>query len=165
MKATTYCLIDVTASDTLFRTGTDFEGLGRGPVGAGLLPIIYSEKTIKIDSVNSGFLQRAKTNTDLKIRYATALPISLYRPGFPENLEIIFSDQILDTSIAAVGLPAKPAKFKIIAKTLSGDRQLNFRFYDKNNSNTLDLTDEYIEVVTYTLANPKRRSSNLEYYP
>ncbi len=154
VKATSYSLIDVTASDTLFRTGGDFEGLGKGPVGAGLLPVVFTESTIKIDTANSGFSQREKTNTELSVRYATALPISLARPGFPEDLEIIFSDQILDTSIAAVGLPAKPAKFKILAKTLSGDVQLNFRFYDKNNSNTLDLTDEYIEVVTYSLANP-----------
>ena len=154
VKATSYSLIDVTAGDTLFETGTDFEGNGKGPVGAGILPIIFTPATIEIDSINSDFIQRAQTNTNLTIRYSTALPISLTRPGFPEDLQIIFGDVNLDTSLAAVGLPAKPAKFKIIAKTSGGDQQLNFRFYDKNNSTTLDLTDEYIEVVTYASANP-----------
>jgi hypothetical protein len=129
-------------------------GLGRGPVGSGILPIILTDSTIQIDTINSGFVQRTRTNTELNVRYATALPINLARPGFPEDLEIIFGDENLDTSLAAVGLPAKPAKFKILAKTSEGNRQLNFRFYDENNSATLDLTSEYIEAVTYAPANP-----------
>jgi hypothetical protein len=154
VKATSYSLIDITTADTLFSTGKDFIASGRGAVGAGILPLIATPATIEIDTINSGFIERRKTNADLNVRYATALPINLVRPGFPEDLEIIFGDENLDTSIAAVGLPAKPAKFKILAKTPEGDQQLNFRFYDENSSTTLDLTSEYIEVVTYAPANP-----------
>lgn len=154
VHARNYSLINTTTSDTLYTTGTDFEGLGEGPVGDGILAIISTAEIIEIDSANSGFIAGSPTDAKLKVRYAPALPITYKRPGFPDNLEIIFSDSYLDTSLAAIGKPAKPAKFKIIAKSKDGDQQLNFRFLDDDNDGTLSGMDESIEIVTYAPSAP-----------
>ncbi len=154
VRAQTYMLIDKTANDTLYKTGNDLDGKGIGQVGLGLLPIISTPSQISIDSANTGFTMESKTNGKFKVRYSEAFPITLRRFGFPENLEIQFSDIVVDTSVAAVGVPAKQAKFKVIAKTSTGDKKLKFRFRDLDNSGTLNSPSEYIEILTYTLAQP-----------
>ena len=154
VRALNYRLINISTSDTLYKTGADLEGLGAGPVGDGILAIISTPEIIEIDTLNSGFMPTSPTDSKLKVRYAPALPISFKRPGFPEDIEIIFSDTYLDASLAAIGKPAKPAKFKIIAKNKDGDRQLNFRFLDSNDDGTLSDMDESIEIVTYAPSAP-----------
>ncbi|MCX6151197.1 MAG: hypothetical protein NTX22_11775 [Ignavibacteriales bacterium] len=155
IKAEHYYLADLSKLDTLFFTGADFEGAGTGPLGNGLLPILSTPKIILIDSLNTAFTADSKTNIKFKIRYASStLPIGLRRPGYPDNLELIFSDQPLDTTLAAIGLPKKPAKIKVVAKGKDKDRQLKYRMYDTDNNGTLSKVEEYIEVVTYTNANP-----------
>jgi hypothetical protein len=154
VRAQSYMLIDKTAGDTLYKTGNDLIGNGTGQVGLGLLPIISTPELISIDSVNTGFTLDSKTNGKFKVRYSEAFPITLRRIGFPENVEILFSDVTQDTSVAAVGVPAKQAKFKIIAKTTNGDKKLKFRFRDLDNSGTLNSPSEYIEVLTYTSLQP-----------
>jgi hypothetical protein len=42
----------------------------------------------------------------------------------------------------------------VFAKTPQGDLKLRFRVFDSNNSGTLDLHNEYIEVITYDQKNP-----------
>ncbi|HPN37913.1 MAG TPA: hypothetical protein PL041_05875 [Melioribacteraceae bacterium] len=154
VRAQSYSLIDKTSKDTLYKTGNDLDGKGIGQVGLGLLPIISTPSQISIDSANTGFTLESKTNGKFKVRYSEAFPITLRRFGFPENLEIQFSDVVVDTSVAAVGVPAKQSKFKIFAKTTTGDKKLKFRFRDLDNSGTLNSPSEYIEVLTYTLAQP-----------
>ncbi|MGE5364923.1 MAG: hypothetical protein ACM3SM_12400 [Bacteroidota bacterium] len=149
-----YRLIDVTSGDTLFATGSDLSGEGRGPVASGILPVIWTPSTVQIDTANTGFTAAAKTNVKFRTRYATALPIGQRRPGYPENLEITFADTNQDTSVAGIGVPKKPAKFRIIANTAEGDKKLKFRFYDPDNSGSLSRADEYIEVLTYLESAP-----------
>ena len=115
------------AHDTLFSLGYDLEGMGIGPVADGILPIISTPITVSVDSVNSRFTSDSQTNLKLTTRYATSLPITLQRPGYPDNIQIIFSNGILDTSVAAIGAPSEPTKFKIIAKVPAGDMKLKFR--------------------------------------
>lgn len=155
VRASSYGLHDITTSDTLFTTGQVFDGSGGGPVGLGLLPNIFTPEVTTIDTLNSGFSAGSPTNAKLKVRYARALPINLRRPGFPAELQIVFSNQPLDTSVAGIGpLYAKPAKFKIIAREDSGNLQLDFRFLDTDTSGTLSQPGDYIEVLTYSRDNP-----------
>jgi hypothetical protein len=154
VKASAYRLIDVTEGDTLFEYGADFAGLGTGPVAAGLLPIVETPATVSVDSANTGFSQNSATNAVLSVRYAEALPINVRRPGFPEDIEIVFDDIPLDTSIAAVGLPAVPANFRVLAKTQTGDFRLRFRFRDTDGTGTFSAPNDYIEIVTFTPESP-----------
>lgn len=149
IHAQNYSLIDVTDRDTLFITGSDFLGEASGPVGKGLLPNISTPEIIAIDTTNSGWNTQLTTNVDLKARVAqiTGLPVTVRRPYFPDNLLVRFSDTIVDTSRAAVGLPAKPARYKIYAQTDSGDIALEFRFYDSDDSGTLSEMDDFIQVL------------------
>ncbi len=154
VRAQYYYLIDITSKDTLFTTGSDFEGLGTGQVGSGILPVIKTPQIIEIDSANTGFTTSSLTNGKFKVRYSEAFPITLRREGFPQNIEIVFSNVSVDTSVAAVGVPAKQAKFRIWAKTVDGDKKLKFRFRDLDNSGTLNSVTEYIEILTYTTEQP-----------
>ncbi len=128
VRAQYYSMVDETAGDTVFSLGYDLTGEGIGPVANGILPIISTPQYATVDSVLSGFTVDSKTNMVLTARYATSLPVGLRRTGFPNNIQIVFSDQLLDTSIAAIGLPSVPTKFKIIGKTSNGDMKMKFRF-------------------------------------
>ncbi|HEX3072541.1 MAG TPA: hypothetical protein VHP30_02905, partial [Ignavibacteriales bacterium] len=152
--AENYMFIDVTSGDTLFTTGTVFDGSGSGPSGKGLLPDIYTISAVTIDSVNSKFNEGAAANFRYKSSYVNTLPIGKRRPGYPSDIEMRYSSVNQDTSIGAIGLPAKPAKFKVIALTNDGERQMNFRFYDLNNDGLVSAQGEYVEVLTYDPATP-----------
>jgi hypothetical protein len=154
VRASSYIMIDMTASDTLFRFGGDLLGEGRGPVGKGILPIINTPNYVEIDSANIGFLLGSKTTLKYKVGYAPGLPLTLRRPGFPEDIQIEYSDAFIDTSKSAVGLPAKPTKFRVIAKTVSGDIKLPFRFKNDSNSGILSSVTDYIEILTATESDP-----------
>lgn len=154
VKAIQYSLINTTKGDTIFATGTDFNGVGSGPVGTGLLPIIQTPSTVLIDSANTGFTSDSKSTIGIKYRYANALPIQVRRPGFPSDFEIVFGSTVMDTSIAAIGIPSKPVKFSIVAHTSNGDTKLKFRFRDLDNDSTISSLGEYIDIVTYSNENP-----------
>ncbi len=149
VRAVSYALVDVTAGDTLFKSGNDLDGAATGPSGAGILPVIHTPKLIAIDSANTGWIAQNQTNVQLSARAAkiTGLPLTVRRPFFPLDIKIEFAATWLDTSRAAVGLPAKPAKFKVYALTDSGDVPLEFRFLDSDNSGTLSQMDDYIQVL------------------
>jgi hypothetical protein len=148
VRAKYYAMVDETAGDTLFSLGYDLEGQGTGPIADGILPIISTQSDVTIDSVTSGFASGSKTNLRLVSRYAATLPISLRRPGYPDNIQIIFSDQPVDTSVAGIGMPSEPTKFKVIAKDPSGDIKLKFRFRDIDKSGTFSTPNDYIEILT-----------------
>lgn len=149
-----YRLVDVTAGDTLFNFGNDFDGEGSGPAGSGVLPIIKTNRIIQIDSANTGLVS-ANSNAPYKIRYSISYPIGYKRIGFPEDIDIIFSDTFIDTSVAGVGAPSKPVKFTVIAKTLQGDQKLKFRFRSTNTSLGLPVNhQDYIEILTAPSSQP-----------
>ncbi|HCY75838.1 MAG TPA: hypothetical protein DHV28_07935 [Ignavibacteriales bacterium] len=150
VRAQSYLLVDETMEDTLFSFGEDLLGEGSGPSGSGILPIISTPAIVEIDSQNTQLNSASATNINFKVRYSPSLPIGLRRPGFPENIDVIFSDVVLDTSVADIGVPSRPVKFTVIAKTLNGDKKLKFKFRDNNNSGTgtLDALGDYIEILT-----------------
>ncbi len=155
VAANFYRMIDVTAGDTLFENGEDLSGAGTGLSGAGILPIISTSKKIEIDSSKTGLVRSSNTNINYKIRYSISYPISYRRVGFPEDIDIIFSDNFIDTSVAAVGLPARPVKFTVVAKTLNGDQKLKFRFRSTNTTLGLPVNHlDYIEILTAPASNP-----------
>lgn len=149
-----YRMIDITAGDTLFDFGDDFEGIGSGPAGAGILPIIKTNHTIQIDSSNTG-LVASNSNAPYKVRYSISYPINYRRIGFPEDIDIVFSDTFIDTSVAGVGAPVRPVKFTVIAKTLQGDQKLKFRFRSTNSTLGLPVNhQDYIEILTAPASQP-----------
>ncbi len=149
VRAVYYRLVDLSTKDTLFYFGNDFDGGGVGPVGSGILPVISTLKTVQIDSANTGFSSSSKTNVKYKIRYAPSLPISQKRPGFANDLDIIYSSTYQDTSVVGIGAPARPTYFKVIAKTDAGDLKLKFRFRNVKATGILSDAGDYIEILTY----------------
>ena len=149
VRAEGYALIDSTSEQVVFDTGRDLEGVGNGPVGAGLLPVIATQKTVEVDSVRTGFASGGPTNAQILVDYQTVLPINRRRSGFPEDLEITFADVVVDTGLAIFPIPARAAKFRVMAHTAMGDRPMNFRFRDLDNDGTLSRPDEFVDVVTY----------------
>jgi hypothetical protein len=149
VRAQYYVLKNLTRNELLFQYGNDLDSLGNSVTGDGILPIIKTPSQVEIDSLLSGLSKSSPTNLQIKYRYSPSLPITLRRSGFPADIEIQFSDRFMDTTIAAVGAPSKPVKFRAIAKTASGDIQLKMRFRDVNNDNTLSSAGEFIEVITY----------------
>jgi hypothetical protein len=154
IRAIYYDLFDSTAARRVITNGYDLNGEGIGQVAEGLLPIITTPTTVLVDEEKSGFTASSTTNARLTASYQRVLPVNLLRPGYPDNLTFVFSDVPMDTSLPALGLPAKPAKFQVFANTINGDMQLQFRFRDTDNDGTLsagrnELYDEYIDVVTY----------------
>lgn len=151
IKASTYEMYDITigASDTVFIGGNDLKALGRGPVGFGILPLIFVPPKLTPDSLNSGFLPNSHSNLVLQTRAsATTTPANAKRPNYPADYLIQFSDQVLDTSIGTSTIPAVPSKFKIIGMPKEGqDFQADFRFYDTDGNQTISRHDEYIEIL------------------
>ncbi|ARA92837.1 hypothetical protein AWN76_006430 [Rhodothermaceae bacterium RA] len=145
VRAMTYRMTDETTGEVVFDTGLDLEGRGVGPVGAGLLPVIETPLTVELDTLATGFVE-GNPAIAFTTRYASPLSINLRRPGFPEDLLITFADTPLDTSRAAIGTPAIPARFKIV--TAGSGLQLDFRFRDVNGDGTLSAPEEFIDILT-----------------
>src|SRR6185503_14584843 len=136
--------------DTVYyTTGHDFDGLGTGPVGGGVLANVYTPLVTTVDPA-SGFTAGSTTTTRLSAVYQPGRNANYRRLGYPDDLSIVFDDVVRDTSVVLFPNQAKPAKFRILAHESGGtDRQLDFVFRDLNNSQTLDRPDEYIQVLTY----------------
>ncbi len=149
-----YFMIDETSGDTLFNYGNDFNGEGRGPVGSGILPIIKTNHIIQIDSANTGLVSE-NSNAPYKIRYSLGYPIGYKRIGFPEDIDIIFSNTFIDTSLVGIGAPSRPVKFTVVAKTMDGDKKLKFRFRSTNATLGLPINhQDYIEILTAPASQP-----------
>ncbi len=146
VRAQFYTLTNTTTGEVVFEGGTDLSGLGQGPAGLGLLPIIGTPLVPEIDTVASGFTPTSLTDVRLTARQVnSSLSPNRRRPGYPESLTITFANTPLDTSRAAIGAPARPARFKIIGD--QSGRQFDFRFFDGNGDQTLSAPNEYIEVL------------------
>ena len=153
LRATHYALRDSTTGMLLFETGTDLAGAGVGPVGQGLLPVIRSQTEVAVDS-SSGFAAGSATDALLAVSYLPGLPINRLRPGFPDDISIIFADAVQDTGLDAAPFLPTPAKFRVIAHSAGGDRQLDFRFRDIDGDGTLSHRDDAIDIVTYLPTSP-----------
>ncbi|MBI2416833.1 MAG: hypothetical protein HYV28_02850 [Ignavibacteriales bacterium] len=153
VSAASYDLVDMTTKDTLFLGGVDFNAEGTGPVGNGVLPLVSSIREVQIDTANTGYTTGSLATVKYKIRYVTSgLPIQLRRKNYPENIYIEFSDTFADTSMESVVSDANPAKFRIFAKTRTGDVKLPFFFYDPNKDGILSNPEEFMAIAT---ADPK----------
>lgn len=154
IRATSYALIDSTSQEVFFDSGRDLDGAGIGPVGSGLLPVIHTQPSVSVDESRSGFVSGGPTNTRLMVSYQPVLPINQRRPGFPDDISIVFHDAVVDTSLNLFPYPPRPAKFEVIAHGVDGDRRLDVGFNDVDLDGTLSRADEFIDVVTYLASAP-----------
>ncbi len=162
LRARSYTLTDATTGEIFFESGTDFLGLGVGPVGSGLLPLVQTATQVSVDAENTGFLSGSTTDAVFNVSYeASVLPANRLRPGYPEDIVIFFSDEVETYSLASgLQFPAPmPARFEVIAQTSEGEVPLDFLFRDRADagedpSGTLDRTDELIRIVTYLPDDP-----------
>ncbi|MCA9755521.1 MAG: T9SS type A sorting domain-containing protein [Candidatus Eisenbacteria bacterium] len=156
VRATRYSLTDLTTGEVLFEKGTDLSGSGIGPVGAGLLPIVSTPRFTQPSPTETGFTDDSSTNAVLKVEYLSSprTPVTLVRPGYPEDITVEFYDDYVDTSIVSFPFRATPAKFRIIAHGAEGDHQMNFRFRDTDVDGTISAATDIVDIVTYREASP-----------
>jgi len=155
VRAVTYDLMDSTTRKIIFRNGYDMDGEGIGQVGLGLLPVVKTAKTVLVDTLASGFTAESQTNLHLTATYQYQQPINRRRPGYPYDLRVTFYDAFKDTSLLAIGLPARPAKFLIHAvDEQGGEMKLKFRFRDLDRDGTPNQAGEFIDVATFVEEKP-----------
>jgi hypothetical protein len=157
IHATWYELRDSSTHTTLFSKGTDFDGLGIGPTASGLLPIVKTQLVATVDAEASGFRAGGSSNALTYTFYTGALSQNRRRLGYPDDIRIVFEDAFVDTGLAWGPVAENPAKFRVFARTDTGDVRLPFRFRDYNGDGTLDslfigsggtVSSEFIEVVS-----------------
>jgi len=154
IRATSYSLTDSTTGGVLFSTGHDLDGEGIGPVGSGLLPVVSTRTVVSVSTDSSGFRPGSPTNTRLAASYQPGRPNNLYRPGYPDDISIMFDNTVRDTGLAIFPFPARRAKFRVVAHSAGGDQPLDFVLRDLDNDGTLSRPDEHIDVLTYGTAPP-----------
>jgi hypothetical protein len=159
IRATWYELRDSTTHTTLFSLGADFGGEGIGATASGLLPVVKTQLLSTVDTEASGFSAGSSSNARLRAFYTGALSQNRRRLGYPDDIRIVFEDADADTGLAWGPVPRNPAKFRVFARTDTGDVQLDFRFRDYNGNGTLDslffsnadsstVSSEFIEVIS-----------------
>jgi hypothetical protein len=155
IRADVYLLRDSTAHSTIFRTGTDLVGKGVGPVGDGLLPVIWTDSIPKPDTLRSGFAAGSATNLKVRLTAPRTLSPNLRRPGYPDSVRIVFDNVIRDTAlVGAGGFQGRGVKFRAFAETAQGESQLDVRLRDTNGDSTLSAPNEILEVETYASLAP-----------
>lgn len=168
VRAQTYWLRDSTAHTMLFELGRDLFAQGSGPVGAGLLPSVKTSTQVFLDAANSGWATGSTTNAKILVNangFAPSVDQNRRRDGYPYDLSIVFGDAVMDTAVRISGADTtNPAKFKIIAHTPQGDRQLDFRFRDIKPTGgakdfTLSNVNDVIDVVTYLPGDPTPKAT------
>ncbi len=154
IKATSYDMFDVTSGnlDTIFVGGKDLIGLGKGPVGSGILPVISTPPDLEVDTLDSGFLPNSKTNMLLTARISkTSTPANAIRANYPADYTIVFDDKVVDTSSASIGVPRVFTKFTIIGKSKTGATfPVDFRFFDTDGNQTISRNNEFIDILAPT---------------
>ncbi len=154
IRAEFYDVRDSTAHTNIVTGGTDFAAAGTGPVGEGILPLVWSQPDVSVDSASTKYLQRSGASvTDLVASYEqSVLPVNYRRPGYPGNVTITFSNVPLDTSLPRIptgSFPREPVYFRAVAHTDSGDVHLPCYFYDPGKTGKLDGATKYIQFLTY----------------
>jgi hypothetical protein len=152
VRATTYSLRDSTKNQVLFERGADLSGLGIGPVGDGLLPIVTSPLVTTVDSTRTAWAPGSQTDAVLTVTYLGKLDPNYRRVGFPDDLTITFDDVVRDTGVAINPTPKRYGKFFITAHTDTGDVHLQYRFNDTFATgspldSTLNRANEFIDVI------------------
>jgi hypothetical protein len=153
IRVQSYALTDSTTGALLFEHGTDFAGEGIGPIGEGVLPMVTNLLDApEVDTTTTRWVPGGGTNARLKVNYEPGLSPNLRRPGYPDDISIVFDDVVQDTSVIVDARDSKrPAKFRVIAHSVGGDQQLDFRFKDLDvpPDGTLSRGDEFIDIVGY----------------
>ncbi len=154
VRAEAYVLEDTTTDTVLFETGTDLDGKGIGPVGSGLLPVVYTQAEVAIDSVRTGFSETSTTDARVRVDYLDVYSINRVRPGFPDDIRIEFFDTVVDSSLDMFPFrPSRGMKFRIWAETPAGDVPLKCRFRDVAPvTGTLADSLDVFDIVTYASA-------------
>jgi hypothetical protein len=62
------------------------------------------------------------------VTYVAGVATDLRRPGYPDPIDIVFDDVVVDTSRFLSPDSARAVKFRVIAHTAHGDLPLDFRF-------------------------------------
>ena len=148
VHATRYELVDSVTQKAIFGFGTDFTGEGRGPVGAGLLPVVKTPEFAHVDSLASGFRSPAQTNARLRITNVDRDSTDIRRPGYPNDFRITFGDVPLDTTLLSIYGDPTPVKFRIEALTQAGPRKMQLYFLDANADSTLSAAEDLLIAVT-----------------
>lgn len=149
LRAETYALTDSTTGELIFEGGTDFDGQGIGPAGSGLLPIVLTQDSVRVDTTSTGFTSSSSTDAQIGVSYVTDfVPINLLRPGFPDDLRMEFFDSVADTSDSMAFFPARAVKFKIFAETRQGDVQMKFRFREQDGDGMFNKSTETLDMIT-----------------
>ncbi len=157
IRAERYALIDSTTGDTLVRRGQDFSGQGIGQIGSGLLPIVQTPPGVLVDPTLTRFRPGAHTDLRLATKYVGSKSDNLRRPGYPQDLRIVFYDTVADTSRFLPPLRPMPAKFRVFAKTDTGWRKLTFALDDSTKhpaDSTLADPRDILIVTDYSAAHP-----------
>ncbi|HKQ56563.1 MAG TPA: hypothetical protein VJY35_01730 [Candidatus Eisenbacteria bacterium] len=142
VRATRYVLADSTAglaagtaAVPCFSNGRDFHATGAGAVGCGLLPLVTTIPDVRVDTTRTGFAPGGQTNVRLLPSYSPVQPADRRRPGYPDDISIVFEDAIVDTGLSPnLQTPARPARFRVFAHTATGDIQLDFVFRDSSSA-------------------------------
>jgi hypothetical protein len=150
LHASSYSLIDSTAGKVVFAHGTDFDGAGTGPVGAGMLPVIRTLAGVSVDSARTGYRAGSPTNTRLATSYISPFDRNFARTGYPDDITIEFDDVVRDTGVATTSNASnrRPAKFVVIDHSPSGDVPMRFRFRDVDSDGTLSSNFDQIDILT-----------------
>ena len=155
IRANRFVLSDSTSGVVCFTNGRDFDSTGTGSVGCGLLPRITSIPEPRINTARTGFAPGGPGNVLLSTSYSPVQSTNRRRPGYPDDISIVFDDAVVDTSVAqGIQARARPARFRVFAHSDTGDIQLDFVFRDSsgtggaaNNDGTLSAPGERIDIL------------------
>jgi hypothetical protein len=154
IHASRYELVDSATQKALFSFGTDFSGEGRGPVGAGLLPILETPEFPVVDSVKSGFRTGSVTNARLRISNVDRDSTDVQRTGYPNDFRITFAAIPLDTTLLSIYGDPMPVKFKVEALLPAGPAKMQLYFLDADADSTLGSAADLLIIVTSFPGNP-----------
>ena len=138
---TAITIVNTTKGDTVLRNFTHLDG--EPVMFDGMIGRIFDEPVITIVDSLTGWAEGSKGNLSLEV--------SLFRGGvrIPRDLEIRFFDHVADTSVL---VSPKPVNFQVWNTT--DNTQMDFIYYDKNNNDTVDVTDRIVPIV-YVHGAPK----------
>ena len=148
IHATRYELVDSVTQKAVFSFGTDFAGEGRGPVGAGLLPVLKTPVFPVVDSIASGFRAPAQTNARLRITNVDRDSTDIRRTGYPNDFRITFGGAPLDTTLLSIYGDPTPVKFKAEALLPAGPRKMQLYFFDADGDSMLSTGSDLLIIVT-----------------
>jgi hypothetical protein len=156
IRANHYVLTDSTTGRVLFSAGADLDGVGIGPIAAGLLPVVTIPVIPTMDSTRTGWVAGSATNVKLDASWIASLgeKRNLRREGYPDDISVIFTDTVSDTSTAFTSLTWNipyPTRFYVVAHTDTGDVRLDFRFRQGAGTardSTIASAGEIIDILT-----------------